>query len=280
MLEVVWLIPLLPLAGFALLLVGGRRLGDPLAGWLATSAVAGSFVTSVVVFASLWHRHAGHRAFTKELFTWVPAGGLQVKVGFLADPLSMTMALFVTGVGALIHLYSIGYMRGDGRYPTFFVYMNLFAFSMLMLVLSDSFLLTFLGWEGVGACSYFLISFWFEEMPNAVAGKKAFVTNRVGDWGYMLATFLTFTALGSITYFAKDGSGFLQHTDKLTLTTATAIASQPTMNVDAVSGMKRRRPPMRFMSCSSWSPWMTDPAPRKRSALKKAWVTMWKMAAT
>ena len=219
MLEVVWLIPLLPLAGFAVLLVGGRRLGDPLAGWLATSAVAGSFVTSVLVFASLWHRHAGHRAFTKELFTWVPAGGLQVKVGFLADPLSMTMALFVTGVGALIHLYSIGYMRGDGRYPTFFVYMNLFAFSMLMLVLSDSFLLTFLGWEGVGACSYFLISFWFDRDTAASAGKKAFVTNRVGDIGFMLAMFLMFATFGSLQY-----SSVLGHAGTLSHTTATAIA--------------------------------------------------------
>ena len=200
MLEVVWLIPLLPLAGFALLLVGGRRIGDPLAGWLATSAVAGSFVTSVLVFASLWHRHAGHRAFTKELFTWVPAGGLQVKVGFLADPLSMTMALFVTGVGALIHLYSIGYMHGDPKYSKFFVYMNLFTFSMLMLVLGNNLLVTFLGWEGVGACSYFLIAFWFERPENAAAGVKAFVVNAIGDVGLFLATFLIFWTFGRVDY--------------------------------------------------------------------------------
>jgi len=224
MLSAVWVIPALPLAGVVLLLLFGRKLGEPWAGVLATVMVAGSFAASVVTYIGLVGKDEAHRRFLFHLFDWLPVGNFKVDVGFLVDPLSVTMVLFVTGVGALIHLYSIGYMHGDKGYPRFFLYLNLFAFSMLMLVLGDNLLLTFLGWEGVGACSYFLISFWFEEMPNAVAGKKAFVTNRVGDWGYMLATFLTFTALGSITYFAKDGSGFLQHTDKLTLTTATAIA--------------------------------------------------------
>ncbi len=121
-------------------------------------------------------------------------------LGFLVDPLSITMALFVTGIGTLIHLYSIGYMHGDPKFSKFFVYLNLFVFSMLMLVLGNNLLLTFLGWEGVGACSYFLISFWYADMPNSVAGKKAFVTNRIGDWGYMLGTFLLFSALGTLTY--------------------------------------------------------------------------------
>src|SRR5437764_12363856 len=110
------------------------------------------------------------------------------------------MILFVTGVSALIHLYSIGYMRGDPRYHTFFLYLNLFAFSMLMLVLADNMLLTFLGWEGVGACSYFLIAFWFERETAASAGKKAFVTNRVGDFGFMVAMFLTFFTFGTLSY--------------------------------------------------------------------------------
>jgi NADH-quinone oxidoreductase subunit L len=140
-------------------------------------------------------------------------------VGFLVDPLSVTMALFVTGVGSLIHLYAIGYMHGDERYPTFFVYLNLFAFSMLMLVLSSSFLLTFLGWEGVGACSYFLISFWFERPAAATAGKKAFVTNRVGDFGFMVAMFLIFSTLGSLNYTTVLGRA-----NELTHGTATAIA--------------------------------------------------------
>ncbi len=139
---------------------------------------------------------AAHRgaALTQTLFTWLPVGGFQVDVGFLADPLSVTMLLFVTGIAALIHLYAIGYMHGDPRFSKFFVYLNLFVFSMIMLVLGDNLLVTFLGWEGVGACSYFLIAFWHESEANASAGKKAFVTNRIGDFGFMVAIFFTFNA--------------------------------------------------------------------------------------
>ncbi len=140
------------------------------------------------------------RNFVQVLFAWVPVGTLRVDAGFLVDPLSVTMALFVTGVGALIHLYAVGYMHGDRDFSKFFVYMNLFIFSMLMLVLGNNLLITFLGWEGVGACSYFLISFWFGDEANAAAGKKAFITNRVGDWGFMLAIFLAFATLGTIDY--------------------------------------------------------------------------------
>jgi NADH-quinone oxidoreductase subunit L len=195
-----YLIPALPLAGFLVLVAFGRRLGDPGAGRLATLAMTGSFAASVVTFLQLLAEDEHHRSATKPLFTWVASGDLEVKAALLVDPLSVTMALFVTGVGTLIHLYSVGYMHGDERYPRFFVYLNLFAFSMLMLVLGDSLLLTFLGWEGVGACSYLLISFWFERETAAVAGKKAFVTNRVGDFGFMLAMFLVFQATGSLTY--------------------------------------------------------------------------------
>jgi NADH-quinone oxidoreductase subunit L len=204
-----YLIPALPLAGFAVLVLFGRRLGNPAAGWLATAAISGSFVATLVTFASLLGRSADQRAVTKTLFTWLPVGGLHVNVALLLDPLSITMALFVTGIGTLIHLYSVGYMSHDPRYSKFFIYLNLFAFSMLMLVLADNYLLTFLGWEGVGACSYFLISFWFERETAAVAGKKAFVTNRVGDFGFMTAVFLIFAHTGSLTYhsvFAKAGA--------------------------------------------------------------------------
>jgi len=159
MLDIVWLLPALPLAGFFLLLLTGRRLGDPKAGWLATTMVAGSFAAAAVVCAGLYLKAPDHRVFTQTLFDWVPVGGLHVPVAFQVDQLSIVMALFVTGVSSLIHLYSIGYMHGDDRYPTFFVYLNLFVFSMLVLVLANNFLFTFLGWEGVGACSYFLISF-------------------------------------------------------------------------------------------------------------------------
>ena len=219
MIHAVWLIPALPLAGFLILLATGKRLGDPKAGYLGTAMMAGSFLLAVLVFFDLMGLHGEERRFEQDLFTWIGVGGLDVHVGFLVDPLSVTMALFVTGVGALIHLYSVGYMHGDERYHQFFVYLNLFAFSMLMLVLSDSFLLTFLGWEGVGACSYFLISFWFERPTAATAGKKAFVTNRVGDFGFMLAMFLIFATFGSLNYVPV-----LEGAHDLAKGTATAIA--------------------------------------------------------
>ncbi len=219
MLDLVWLIPALPLAGFLVLVLAGRRLGEPGAGWLATLASAGAFLATCVVFVGLLREdHAGrHHVLT--LFEWLPAGGFSVDVGFLADPLSITMALFITGIGTLIHLYSIGYMHGDPNFSKFFVYLNLFVFSMLMLVLGDNMLLTFLGWEGVGTCSYFLISFWFTKDANASAGKKAFVTNRVGDWGFMVAMFLTFATVGSLSY-----TTVLERAPEIAPVTATAIA--------------------------------------------------------
>ena len=219
MLDLVWLIPAFPLAGFLVLLVAGRRLGEPAAGWLATLASAGSFVATTIVFAGLVDRDHHHRQHVVTLFEWLPAGGFSVDLGFLADPLSITMALFVTGIGTLIHLYSIGYMHGDPKFTKFFVYLNLFVFSMLMLVLGDNMLVTFLGWEGVGACSYFLISFWFSDEANASAGKKAFITNRIGDWGFMVAMFVTFSAVGSLSY-----TNVLESAPELAPVTATSIA--------------------------------------------------------
>jgi NADH-quinone oxidoreductase subunit L len=171
------------------------------AGWLAT-ADDGRGVRARRSWCSPGCSDLGEeeREVTVTLFRWIPAGAFSVDVGFLADPLSITMCLFVTGVAALIHLYSIGYMHGDPKFSKFFLYLNLFAFSMLMLVLGDNLLVTFLGWEGVGACSYFLIAFWHRSEVNAAAGKKAFVTNRVGDSGSCSAPFLMFTTIGSINY--------------------------------------------------------------------------------
>ena len=222
MLDAVWLIPAFPLAGFVLLVLLGRKLSEPLAGWLATVMMAGSFVSTVVVFFGLIDRPDDDRFFTQTLFEWFGSGSFSVDIGFLVDPLAITMCLFITGVGTLIHLYSIGYMHGDANFSKFFVYLNLFAFSMLILVLGDNMLLTFLGWEGVGACSYLLISFWFDSEANASAGKKAFVTNRIGDFGFMIAIFLTFQTLGSVTYLDV----FDKVEDKLlSPTTASAIAA-------------------------------------------------------
>lgn len=202
MVELVWLIPALPLIGFVVLLLAGKLLGEPRAGWIATTAAGASFLVTLMVFVGLLGRdsRSGERSYELILFEWLPSGSLQVEAGFLVDPLSVTMALFVTGVGALIHLYSVGYMHGDPNYSKFFLYLNLFLFSMLMLVFGNNLVVTFLGWEGVGACSYLLISFWHHRDSAATAGKKAFVTNRVGDWGFLVATFAIWSALGTVTY--------------------------------------------------------------------------------
>ncbi|MCH2621020.1 MAG: NADH-quinone oxidoreductase subunit L [Acidimicrobiales bacterium] len=200
MIDLVWLIPAFPLLGFVTLICIGRMTGEPASGWLATLAMAGSFLSSLIVFIGMLAEESDNRQQVFTLFDWIPAGDFKVEIGFLADPLSLTMCLFITGVGTLIHLYSIGYMHGDPDFSRFFTYLNLFAFSMLILVLGDNLLLTFLGWEGVGACSYLLISFWFSDPANATAGKKAFLTNRVGDWGFMIAMFLIFFNVGSLQY--------------------------------------------------------------------------------
>jgi NADH-quinone oxidoreductase subunit L len=222
MADLVWLIPALPLVGFLTILLFGRRLGEPLAGWFATAMVGASFLVTVGVFLDLVSRDVHDRAEVVTLFTWLPAGGLQVDLAFLADPLSITMALFVTGVGALIHLYAIGYMHGDPKFSKFFLYLNLFVFSMLVLVLGENLLVTFLGWEGVGVCSYFLISFWHTRDSAATAGKKAFVTNRVGDFGVMVAMFLAFGAVGTLSYGGINGAA---ESGALSQATATAIAA-------------------------------------------------------
>ncbi len=216
------MIPLLPAVGAAILLLFGKRIGEPKAGWLATSTMALAFLASVIAFFALRSLPPEQRQHVSNGFTWIESGGFRADFRFLVDPLSSTMTLFVTGVGTLIHLYSIGYMHGDERYPRFFAYMNLFAASMLVLVLGSNFLLTFLGWEGVGLCSYLLISFWFERNSAAVAGKKAFVTNRVGDFGFMLAMFLIFSKIGSLDY-AQIGTVHLR-TLGLSQSTLTAIA--------------------------------------------------------
>ena len=221
MLDLVWLIPALPLLGFLILVVFGRRLGDPRAGYVASALLAGSFVVTVVAFFDLLSMDADDRTHVSTLFEWLPVGSLQVDMAFLADPLSIAMCLFVTGVGTLIHVYAVGYMHGDPKFSTFFCYLNLFAFSMLVLVLGENLLVTFLGWEGVGTCSYLLISFWHTRASAATAGKKAFITNRVGDWGFMVAMFLAFGAVGSLSFATVNGAAIQ---GDLAQSTATAIA--------------------------------------------------------
>ncbi len=200
MLDVIWLIPAFPLVGFLLILLFGRRLGEPRSGYLASAMVLASFVVSVGAYFDLVSMNEEERSHVETLFSWVPVDSLQIDMAFLADPLSITMCLFVTGIGFLIHLFAIGYMHGDPKFSKFFLYLNLFVLSMTLLVLGENLLVTFLGWEGVGTCSYLLISFWHTKDANASAGKKAFVTNRIGDWGFMLAMFLGFQAIGSVSY--------------------------------------------------------------------------------
>ncbi|WP_040491816.1 NADH-quinone oxidoreductase subunit L [Ilumatobacter nonamiensis] len=222
MLELVWLIPAFPLFGFLTLLLAGRKLGEPFAGLFATAMVGASFVVSALIYFDLLGMDEAERSHTETLFSWVPVGDLQIDMAFLVDPLSIVMCLFVTGIGALIHLYSIGYMHGDPKFSKFFLYLNLFILSMTLLVLGSNLLVTFLGWEGVGTCSYFLIAFWHTKDANATAGKKAFVTNRIGDFGFMLAMFLAFGAVGSLDYAVINDSALA---GTLTVATATGIGA-------------------------------------------------------
>jgi NADH-quinone oxidoreductase subunit L len=221
MLHTVWLVPALPLAGFLLLVLFGRRLAEPKAGWLAATMCGSSFFVTLLVFLDMVSKTAEERSHVVRIFSWIPVGSLQVDLAFLADQLSITMALFITGIGTLIHLYAVGYMHGDPKFSKFFIYLNLFVFSMLMLVLGENLLVTFLGWEGVGTCSYFLISFWHTRDSAATAGKKAFVTNRVGDWGFMMAMFLAFGAVGTLSYGTINSAA---HGGSISHVTATAIA--------------------------------------------------------
>ncbi|MDP9342920.1 MAG: NADH-quinone oxidoreductase subunit L [Actinomycetota bacterium] len=199
MLHLVGLVPLLPLVGAVVNAVYGRRLRDR-AGWVASAAVGAAFVIALLVFIGLVGRDASHRVFVQHLWTWVPVGAFDVGVDFRADPLSVLMALVVTGVSTLIHVYSIGYMRGDPRYSRFFAQLNLFVFFMLVLVLAQNFLLLFLGWEGVGLCSYLLIGHYFERPSAASAAKKAFVVTRVGDAAMLVGVALIFVHFGSLDF--------------------------------------------------------------------------------
>jgi NADH-quinone oxidoreductase subunit L len=201
--HVALLIPLFPLLGFGIVLISGTQLRGRTAGWIATGAVAASFICAVVAFVLLLHD--SNREVTVTLYNWIDTGSLHVSAGLLVDPLSITMCLFVTGISALIHMYSVSYMDGEADYRKFFIYLNLFVFSMLILVLANSLLLTFVGWEGVGVCSYWLVGYYFDRDSAATAGKKAFLYNRVGDAGFLLATFLLFRATGSLNYLTIFG---------------------------------------------------------------------------
>ncbi|RPE41605.1 NADH dehydrogenase subunit L [Streptomyces sp. Ag109_O5-1] len=188
-----------PLLGAAVLLVGGRRL-DGVGHWIGTLLSTTSFVFGVILFADLLGKNPEHRTLMQHLYTWVPVAGFQADVTFRLDQLSMTFVLLITGVGSLIHLYSVGYMEHDERRRRFFGYLNLFLAAMLLLVLADNYLLLYVGWEGVGLASYLLIGFWQHKPSAATAAKKAFIVNRVGDMGLSIAIMLMFATFGTFAF--------------------------------------------------------------------------------
>ncbi len=214
MIDYLWLLIALPLLGAATLMFFGKRIGEPASGWLASALVVIPFIMAAILTVPFLSDGEPEIVF---LFSWIPMVGANASL--LWDPLSALMTLIVTGVGGLIHIYSVGYMHGDERYPRFFSYMNLFIASMLTLVLADNFGLMFVGWELVGLSSYLLISFWFSKPSAAAAGKKAFIVNRIGDWGFLVALMLIFAAFGTLDF----GVVFGEASGLLSVGMATAI---------------------------------------------------------
>ncbi|HEX7513049.1 MAG TPA: NADH-quinone oxidoreductase subunit L [Candidatus Methylomirabilis sp.] len=195
MLKLIWLVPVLPLVGVVINGIFGRWTRER-AHILGTGTTGLSFLIAFGIFLQA----AGGATLNWDVYTWIPVGQFTASVGFLVDPLSAVMMLVVTFVGFLIHVYSVGYMHGDPGYARFFTYLNLFMTSMLILVLANNYLLMFLGWEGVGLCSYLLIGFWYQKKSASDAGKKAFVVNRIGDAGFLLGLFLIWKTFGSLSY--------------------------------------------------------------------------------
>ena len=196
-----WLIPLLPLAGFALNGLFGRRLSKPIINTIAVGSVLLAFLWAVKSLSALGAFSGGlEETHFEHYFTWIQSGALNISVDFAVDRLTAVMLLIVTGIGTLIHIYAVGYMDHEGGYYRFFAYLNLFMFFMLTLVLSANFLLLFVGWEGVGLCSYLLIGFYFTEKFATDAGNKAFIVNRIGDFGFSLAIFLIAIHFGSLDF--------------------------------------------------------------------------------
>jgi len=202
MTDVFWLIPFLPLLSTIILAVFGRKLPKAYVSFQACFAVLASFILSVISLVGLLQTGQEHYPLVKNLFTWIQAGSFKANLSLQFDPLTAIMVLVVSGVGFLIHVYSVGYMADDEGYKRYFTYMNLFTFSMLLLVMASNLVLMFVGWEGVGLCSYLLIGFWFEKHSAANAGKKAFIVNRVGDAGFLIGILFILTHVGSTEFTA------------------------------------------------------------------------------
>ncbi|MBN2331601.1 MAG: NADH-quinone oxidoreductase subunit L [Deltaproteobacteria bacterium] len=227
MFDKVWLIPIFPIIGVLINGLLGRRIeaiNKSIVHWVACCAVALSFLVTCTIFFQMLNLPPDQRLYEFTWFSWIGGGVMQTYIAYQVDPLSMMMCMFVTGVGFLIHIYSIGYMAHDeGRYYRFFTYLNLFMFSMINLILANNYLLMFLGWEGVGLCSYLLIGFWFSVEANAIAGKKAFITNRVGDFAFVIGLLLLFTSLGEQGVWSLRFSEVFPHVHQLPPQIATAV---------------------------------------------------------
>lgn len=193
----IWLIPLLPLAGFIINGLGRNTLSKGVIGFIGSTLILASFILSIATFFQV---KSSGVPINVTVYEWFSVGSLNVSFAFLVDQLSSIMLLIITGVGFLIHLYSTGYMHDDDGFGKFFAYLNLFVFFMLLLVMGSNYLIMFIGWEGVGLCSYLLIGFWYTNPDYADAAKKAFIMNRIGDLGFLIAIFLIFQSFGSIAY--------------------------------------------------------------------------------
>lgn len=200
MMEYVWLITAFPLLGFIIIGLLGKRFGEKVSGILASLFSTAAFAVTVMVFLELLAKEESARKIIVKLFDWIIAGKVNTAVAYQIDPLSIVMTLVVTGVGSLIHFYSIGYMHGDKVSSKYFAYLNLFMFSMLNLVLGSNLLVMFLGWEGVGLCSYLLIGYYYETKEAGDAGKKAFIVNRIGDFGFLVGIFLILFVFGTLDF--------------------------------------------------------------------------------
>ncbi|HNC11406.1 MAG TPA: NADH-quinone oxidoreductase subunit L, partial [Cyclobacteriaceae bacterium] len=194
------IIPVLPLVGFLLVALNVKRLSHSAASFIACGSVFLAFIAAVTLFIRLLNQPEDARTFYVHAFNWIIAGDFHSTMGFLIDPLSSIFLLIITGVGFLIHVYSIGYMHDDAGFNRFFSYLNLFVFFMLLLVMGTNYLVMFIGWEGVGLCSYLLIGFWFKNQAYNDAANKAFIMNRIGDLGLLLGIFLVFINFGSVNY--------------------------------------------------------------------------------
>jgi NADH-quinone oxidoreductase subunit L len=239
-----WLLVALPLTGAAILLFGGRRT-DAWGPWLGCAAALSAFGVGATLLADLLHLDAADRVIHQKLFTWIPVNQLQVDIGLQIDQLSICFVLLISGVGSLIHIYSVAYMAEDPDRRRFFGYLNLFLASMLLLVVADNYVVLYVGWEGVGLASYLLIGFWYHKPSAATAAKKAFVMNRVGDAGLALAMFLMFSTFGTLSYagvFARApgaSSGVLTVVGLLLLAGACAKSAQVPLQAwlgDAMEG--------------------------------------------